>query len=86
MSLSIKDKTEKREPAMSANDDLITWNTQWRLSATSVMCKTCKAEQNEADKAMMFEHLAGCGYAGQGHRPWDDLDQITAHFKKPKQS
>lgn len=70
---------------MFANDDFITWNSRWRLSASSVTCKTCGAQQGEADKALMFVHLAGCGYAGQGHRPWDDLDQITAHFKKTKQ-
>jgi hypothetical protein len=66
---------------MSANEDLIAWNTRWRLSNGIVSCKTCGAEQSENDREVMFEHQAGCGYAGQGARPWDDLYRITTEFK-----
>lgn len=71
---------------MSAKDDLIGWNVRWRLSANRVICKSCDAEQGETDKTRMFEHLAGCGDSGQEQRPWDDLDQITAQFREPRQS
>lgn len=69
---------------MSANDDLIAWNTRWRLQNGVVSCKTCDASQEESDKESLFDHRAGCGYAGQGSRPWDDLDCITAAFRVPK--
>lgn len=67
---------------MSATDDLITWNSRWRLKDSTVYCKTCGASQKEADKAAIFEHLAGCGHAGQGSRPWDDLGIALASLKR----
>ena len=67
---------------MSANDDLILWNSRWKLSKSTVYCRTCGAVQSESDKSTVFEHQAGCGNAGQGTRPWDDLDAILATFKK----
>lgn len=66
---------------MSANDDLINWSAQWRLQQGVASCKTCGASQKESDKASLFVHLAGCGHAGQGSRPWDELDRITAAFR-----
>ena len=54
---------------MSANDELITWNTRWRLHNGVVSCKSCRASQEESDKDALFDHQAGCGYAGQGSRP-----------------
>lgn len=69
---------------MSANEDLITWNTRWRLKSGVVSCKTCGASQKEADKAVMFEHQAGCGYAGQGSHPWDELENVLGAFRREK--
>lgn len=69
---------------MTANEDLITWNIRWRLAGGVVSCKTCHSQQPETQRGKAFEHLPGCGYAGQHCTPWDDLDVICQSFKHDK--
>ena len=69
---------------MFAKYDLITWSTRWRLQNNLVACKTCGASQREADKGLAFEHQPGCGYAGQGSSPWEDLETVLAVFRRDK--
>ncbi|MGH8385009.1 MAG: hypothetical protein ACRESJ_05870 [Pseudomonas sp.] len=66
---------------MSANDDLIEWNTHWRLAAGIVSCKACKAQQREIDRSAPFSHHPGCGQAAKSGLPWDQLDLICHTFK-----
>lgn len=61
---------------MTANEDLITWNTRWRLARGIESCRTCHSQQPETHRAEAFEHLSGCGHAGQHCTPWGDLDVI----------
>lgn len=65
---------------MTANDDLMDWNTHWRISDGVVTCRTCHSQQPEIDRACAFAHCAGCGLASQARNPWDDLDSIRKKF------
>lgn len=67
---------------MTVNEDLIEWNTHWRVSAGVVTCRTCHAHQSESDSRSQFEHSAGCGHSGQKRAPWDDLDMICRRFER----
>lgn len=69
---------------MTANEDLITWNTRWRIEGGVVSCKTGQSQQPETDRGTAFEHPPGCGYAGQRSTPLDDLDVICQSFKHDK--
>jgi hypothetical protein len=55
-------------------DDLVRWNSHWRLSDHTVLCRTCKAKQRESERESTFEHLPTCGYAREMAHPWDELD------------
>lgn len=66
----------------NANEDLITWNTRWRLSQGGVLCRTCGVFQPESEKEVAFEHLPGSGHAGQSRNPWGELDTICERFKR----
>ncbi|MBZ9782136.1 hypothetical protein K9857_11340 [Pseudomonas sp. REP124] len=66
---------------MTANDDLIEWNTHWRLAEGIVSCKACQAQQRETDRATPFSHHPGCGEAARNGLPWDQLDTICHTFK-----
>jgi len=54
------------------------------LWGTLIFYKACNSQQTETDRATAFEHLPGCGYAGQRSTPWDDLDIIFQSFKHDK--
>lgn len=59
---------------MMVTDDLVRWNSHWRLNDHTVLCRTCKARQIEAEREATFVHLPTCGYAREAAHPWDELD------------
>ena len=61
---------------MTATEDLIDWNSRWRISNGVVSCRTCQAQQREIDRSASFAHSLDCCQAGQRFTPWDDLDEI----------
>lgn len=68
---------------MTANEDLIDWNSRWRISNSVVSCRTCQAQQQETNRSVAFVHSPGCGFAGQLRNPWDDLHAIRKKFGHP---
>jgi len=67
---------------MSFKNDLILWNSQWRLQNSAVICRACNAVQPEMDKALPFCHLDGCWRRALKEQPWNELDRITALLRK----
>lgn len=62
---------------MTHGDDLIVWNSKWRLSGGMVFCRGCEAPQQEPDKELFFIHNPTCRYAADRSKPFKELDSIT---------
>ncbi len=56
-------------------DDLIKWNSRWRLNSHVVSCRVCLSRQDEADRGVAFSHLAGCWCGHENVDPWAELDK-----------
>ncbi len=56
-------------------DDLIKWNSRWRLNSRVVSCRVCLAGQEEADRGAVFLHSKGCSCEYEKSDPWADLDK-----------
>ena len=51
-------------------DDLIKWNSRWRLNRRVVSCRVCLAGQEEADRGAVFLHSKGCSCEYEKSDPW----------------
>ncbi|WP_157900786.1 hypothetical protein [Pseudomonas floridensis] len=56
-------------------DDLIKWNSRWRLNRHVVSCRVCLSMQEESDRGLAFSHQAGCWCAHENSNPWEELDK-----------
>ncbi len=56
-------------------DDLIKWNSRWRLTRHVVSCRVCLSRQAESDRGSAFSHLTGCWCEHEKSDPWDELDK-----------
>lgn len=65
---------------MTASEDLMDWNSRWRIANGVVWCRTCHARQPEVERPAAFAHSPGCGRAQQRCDPWDELDGICKKF------
>jgi len=68
---------DDRRSSVTVNDDLITWNSRWRLSGGFVTCKTCDMRQPEREKPLPFPHSPTCIYATETEAPWAQLDDMS---------
>lgn len=62
---------------MTASEDLLTWNSRWRIRQGVIICKACEAQQDESAKDLVFMHSPECGNGRQPHKPWHELDAIS---------
>lgn len=69
---------------MINSDRLFKWHALWRLCDQEVICKTCHAEQEEAEAELPFEHSRACTFAVYATFPWKDLNRITTGFTGSK--
>ncbi|MBD8574184.1 hypothetical protein IFR09_04635 [Pseudomonas syringae] len=63
---------------MSISERLIKWHSLWQINRGIVICRSCRAQQREAEKTSSFNHLQGCQCPEPYTLPWSDLDRIAA--------
>lgn len=69
---------------MTATDQLLAWNRDWRVFREMVTCRLCRAEQLEVNRNRGFEHVPGCPRTELRCQSWQELDEISAalHFTR----
>lgn len=65
---------------MTPMEKLTEWHANWRITQVTISCKTCHAEQLEADQEHVFIHAPGCVKAKLGIQPWPALNDVQKAF------
>lgn len=65
---------------MTVSEDLLAWNSRWRIQQRVITCKACDAQQDESDKHLVFVHFTECRNGWQAHKPWLELDALSHRF------
>lgn len=66
--------------SMSTSERLLQWHSLWQIQGDIVTCRTCRIEQRENEKALVFAHSQRCKYFGFPSFPWGDLDCFQTEF------